>query len=380
MTSPDTLKSTDRRSVLCGGGKFALSGIVSLLFLNNKVVQAEALRSAPAEIDQLSVRIVTDSYQIAVAPDSKVGSVEIKRFGFAVGAHPPDKALLSEFGLSLFAASQRGAERRNVLVDFGYTPQTLLNNLELLGIDAASVHALVLSHGHYDHFGGLIGFLSASKGKLMPKLPIYLGGEECFCARQWLAPPVKGDFGTLDRNALEGADLSLMFSPGPAIVADHAFTTGRIDLTSFEKVLSPSTMTIGRTGSFGCFPEEFTEEERQKGTIPDQFRHEIGTAFNLKGRGLIILASCSHRGIVNLVRQAQSASGIQKVHAVIGGFHLAPQKEEYVRDTVKALGEINPEFVIPLHCTGEAFYEIMKAEMPTKLLRSYTGTEFVFHA
>jgi 7,8-dihydropterin-6-yl-methyl-4-(beta-D-ribofuranosyl)aminobenzene 5'-phosphate synthase len=133
---------------------------VSLLLLNNEVVQAETLRSAPAEIDYLSVRVVTDSYQIAVSPHSKAGSVEIKRFGFAVGPYPPERALLSEFGLSLFASSQRGAESRNVLVDFGYTPLTLLNNLELLGIDVASVHALVLSHGHYDHFGGLVGFFS----------------------------------------------------------------------------------------------------------------------------------------------------------------------------------------------------------------------------
>jgi 7,8-dihydropterin-6-yl-methyl-4-(beta-D-ribofuranosyl)aminobenzene 5'-phosphate synthase len=105
MTSIDTLTLTDRRNVLRSGGKFVLSGFVSLLLLNNEVVQAETLRSAPAEIDYLSVRVVTDSYQIAVSPDSKAGSVEIQRFGFAVGPHPPERALLSEFGLSLFASS-----------------------------------------------------------------------------------------------------------------------------------------------------------------------------------------------------------------------------------------------------------------------------------
>ncbi len=380
MTSLSRATFADRRNVLRGGGTFALGSLVSLLLFNSKAVEAQALSSVPPEIDQLSVRIVTDSYQIAVTPDSKVGNVEIKRFGFAVGDHPPEKALLSEFGLSLFATSQRGAESRNVLIDFGYTPQTLLNNLNLLGMDAASIHALVLSHGHYDHFGGLVGFLSHFEGKLKPKLPIYLGGEECFCARQWLAPPMKGDFGALDRSAIESADLSVMFSPGPAVVADHGFTTGRIDLSSFEKVLSPSSMKIGKIGAFGCYPEEFSEDERQKGTIPDQFRHEIATAFNLRGRGLVVLSSCSHRGVVNIVKQAQSASGVQKVHAVIGGFHLAPQKEDYVRETVKALGELNPDYIVPLHCSGEPFYELMKAEMPTKLLRGFTGTEFVFHA
>jgi 7,8-dihydropterin-6-yl-methyl-4-(beta-D-ribofuranosyl)aminobenzene 5'-phosphate synthase len=91
-----------------------------------------------------------------------------------------------------------------------------------------------------------------------------------------------------------------------------------------------------------------------------------------------MLCSCSHRGVVNAIKQAQAASGVAKVHAVIGGFHLAPYKEDYVRDTVAELKKINLDYVIPLHCSGELFYEIARAEMPTKLLRSYTGTRFVF--
>ena len=69
-----------------------------------------------------------------------------------------------------------------------------------------------------------------------------------------------------------------------------------------------------------------------------------------------------------------------KVHAVLGGFHLAPYKEDYVREVVAGLKEIDPDYVIPMHCTGEPFYEIAKAEMPKKLLRSFTGTRFVFDA
>ena len=110
----------------------------------------------------------------------------------------------------------------------------------------------------------------------------------------------------------------------------------------------------------------------------DQFRHEIATAFNLKGRGLIILTACSHRGVVNAIRQAQTASGVDKVHAVIGGFHLAPYQPDYLRETLVALKEIEPDYVIPLHCCGEAFYEMAKAEIPGKLVRAYTGTRLIF--
>jgi 7,8-dihydropterin-6-yl-methyl-4-(beta-D-ribofuranosyl)aminobenzene 5'-phosphate synthase len=276
--------------------------------------------------------------------------------------------------------SHRGAEVRHVLLDFGFTPDALLNNLDLLGIDSAALDALVLSHGHYDHFGGLAGFLRHSKGTLKTKLPFYVGGEECFCAREWTAPPLQGNFGALDRRALEEADVAVTFAEGPALIADHGFTAGQIGLASFEKVLSPSKMTIGLDHDVGCHPEAFPEDERKLGTIPDQFRHEIATAYNLRGRGLIVLTSCSHRGVVNAVKAAQAAAGIQKVHAVLGGFHLAPHKEDYVRETVMALKAIGPDYVIPMHCTGELFYDIAKSEMPKQLLRAYTGTRFVFSA
>ena len=95
-------------------------------------------------------------------------------------------------------------------------------------------------------------------------------------------------------------------------------------------------------------------------------------------RGLVVLTSCSHRGVVNTIKQAQSVSGIDKVHAVIGGFHLAPYSEDYVRETIAALKGMDINYIVPLHCTGEVFYELAKLEMPGKLLRSYTGTRFVF--
>jgi 7,8-dihydropterin-6-yl-methyl-4-(beta-D-ribofuranosyl)aminobenzene 5'-phosphate synthase len=238
--------------------------------------------------------------------------------------------------------------------------------------------ALVLSHGHYDHFGGLVGFLQRYKGKLKPKLPLFVGGEDCFCSREWTAPPARGNFGTLDRKALQAANLTVTSAEGPSLVADHGFTTGQIGLQSFEKLLSPTAMKVGVDHGVGCYADKLPEEERTKTVVPDQFRHEIATAFNVKGRGLVVLTSCSHRGVVNAIKQAQAASGVEKVHAVIGGFHLAPYKEDYVQQTVAALKDINVDYLIPLHCTGEPFYEIAKIEMPKKLLRSYTGTRFVF--
>jgi 7,8-dihydropterin-6-yl-methyl-4-(beta-D-ribofuranosyl)aminobenzene 5'-phosphate synthase len=379
MSSDHGSASVHRRDVLCAGGSAVLGAMVAALLGGSKLVRAQTIAGPVPEVDRLAVRVVIDSYQFAVAPGRTVGEVEIEHFGWGIGADtPPDRTLISEFGLSMHAESGRGAETRNILMDFGFTPEALVNNVDLLGIDPARLDALVLSHGHYDHFGGIAGFLRASHGRLKAKLPLYLGGEECFCSREWTAPPVQGDFGALDRKALEEADLAVTYAEGPALVADHAFATGQIGLRSFEKLMSPSAMKIGVEDGIGCYPDQFTEEERAQALVPDQFRHEIALAFHLRGRGLVVLTSCSHRGVVNAIRQAQAASGVQKVHAVIGGFHLAPYKEDYVRETIRALQEIDLDYLIPLHCTGEAFYEIVKVEMPGKLLRSYTGTRFVF--
>jgi 7,8-dihydropterin-6-yl-methyl-4-(beta-D-ribofuranosyl)aminobenzene 5'-phosphate synthase len=370
-----------RRDVVCGGGAVLFGAIVATLLGNAKPVRAETIAGKVPEIDRVAVRVVVDNYQFAVAPSRKLTDVGIEHFGWGIGeGKPPGKTLISEFGLAMHVESQRGAETRNLLIDFGFTPDALINNANLVGIDPATLDALVLSHGHYDHFGGLAGFLQQNNGKLKARLPIYVGGEEAFCSREWTAPPARGDFGALDRKALENANVAVTYAEGPALVAGHGFTTGPIGQTSFEKLLPPSAMKIGVDHGIGCYADKLPEDERTKAVIPDQFRHEIATTFNLKGRGLIILTSCSHRGVINAIKQAQAASGINKVHAVIGGFHLAPYNEDYVRDTITALKSMDIDYVIPLHCTGESFYEMAKAEMPNKLLRSYTGTRFVFAA
>src|SRR3977135_1994707 len=173
-----------RREFLCGGGASVISVILATLLAGSKPARAEAVTGAVPELDGVAVQVVTDSYQFAVAPSRKLPNLDVQHFGWGLSDKPPRRTLVSEFGLAMQVESRRGNETRNILVDFGFTPEALLNNTRLIGIAPATIDALVLSHGHQDHFGGLVGFLQTHSGKLKPKLPLFVGGGGCCCARE----------------------------------------------------------------------------------------------------------------------------------------------------------------------------------------------------
>jgi 7,8-dihydropterin-6-yl-methyl-4-(beta-D-ribofuranosyl)aminobenzene 5'-phosphate synthase len=95
---------------------------------------------------------------------------------------------------------------------------------------------------------------------------------------------------------------------------------------------------------------------------------------------LIVISSCGHAGIINTVRHVQAMTGIEKVHAVVGGWHLAPSPDEVVAATVDALKEINPDYLLPMHCTGTNTIAAIQRELPGRLVTPSTGTRVVFGA
>jgi 7,8-dihydropterin-6-yl-methyl-4-(beta-D-ribofuranosyl)aminobenzene 5'-phosphate synthase len=366
-----------RRRLLQTGGAGFVSAIMGTLVGAGRIANAKTLTGPVPEVDRLAVTIVDDIMVRRNVATQKFDGLTVER---APPNEAPDRApratLVGEWGLSMHTESQRGDEVRQTLVDFGYNPVTLLNNMDVLKLAPEKLDALVLSHGHYDHFGGMVGFLAAAKGKLKNNMPLFMGGEDCFCTRTYSNG---GQYGSLDRAAIINANLMLMMAEQPVVVADHAFTTGKIGQSGFEQPIRNTTEKVGIADGFGCFPDKVTASKNTGTFVPDDFEHEIGTVYSLKGKGLVILTSCSHRGIINTIRQAQETSGIQRVHAVIGGFHLVPPlTDDYFRQVIAALKEINPDYLMPAHCVGEPFYDMVRRDMPGKVFQSNVGTRYVF--
>ena len=145
----------------CAGGAGFVSAMIGAMVADARTASAPKLGREVPEVDRLAVRMVTDNIVIQFVPPETHYDVAIERWvgGNTKPDAPPHTALNGEWGLSMHAQSRCGDEERNVLVDFGYTPEVLLNNMAILKIDPATFDALVLSHGHYDHFGGMVGFL-----------------------------------------------------------------------------------------------------------------------------------------------------------------------------------------------------------------------------
>jgi 7,8-dihydropterin-6-yl-methyl-4-(beta-D-ribofuranosyl)aminobenzene 5'-phosphate synthase len=338
--------------------------------------------AAPIEVpvvDKLSVRMLVDvSNNFFLRPTTLSG------VSLVPAARPKDytKALHTEFGLSLYLESLKGDETRTMMLDYAYTPEALLSNFDYLGLDAKKIDALIVSHGHFDHYGGLMGFLDKYRDSLPRDITLYAGGEDNFCHRV-LPTGTAGmfsDFGYLDRRALAAKNVAVVLCENPTVIGGHAFTTGQVKRRTDEKILPNTFEEFGIKDGLGCDASHYAPVELAGKPVPDEHYHEHTTVFNVKNRGLVVISSCSHRGVVNAVKQAQEVSGVEKLHALVGGFHLGPAPMDYTKHITAEILELNPDVVVPMHCSGENFVQAMFAAAPDRLLLASSGSQLTFGA
>ncbi|WP_236020107.1 MBL fold metallo-hydrolase [Sabulicella rubraurantiaca] len=346
---------------------------------------ADVPRIEAPVVDRLVVQVVLDGAHDLFISGAQVPGIRVERTRLFAGR--ANRTLQSEWGLSLHLEAQAGAETRRYLLDFGYTPAALNENIDLLNVDVAALDGLILSHGHYDHMGGLAGFLQRHRARMKEDVPLYLGGEDAFCFRH--IPAGNGAFAPFgmppDRRALTEARVRPVLSEAPLVIDRHAFTTGTVPRTSLERVLPNSFVEFGTRDGAGCDParyqdHHFTPSELSGQPQPDQHLHEHATCFHVRGRGLVLITSCGHAGIINTVRRAQQVSGVEKVYALVGGFHLAPAPADYLRRVMTELKALDIDHVFPMHCSGANFLEAAKQEMPQTLVLCTTGSRFTFGA
>jgi 7,8-dihydropterin-6-yl-methyl-4-(beta-D-ribofuranosyl)aminobenzene 5'-phosphate synthase len=279
--------------------------------------------------------------------------------------------LAGEWGLSLHLESEYRGAKSQYLLDFGYTPEILNRNVDLLGVDPAKINGLILSHGHRDHYGGLVGFVNQHRSRMHEDIALYVGGETIF-REKWLGGRERTDpvsWGALDRTALTAQNVVPVCCGAPTAL-DGPFTTGTIERTSFETV----------TGGTLVRYDHFSDAEKRGQLVKDEHQDEQGTCFIVQGRGLVVISSCGHTGIVNTVRTAMKIANVPKLHAVIGGFHLGMAAPEYIQHTVAELAALNPDAIVPMHCTGANFIAAMRQRMPDRVVANNLGSRFTFGA
>jgi len=260
--------------------------------------------------------------------------------------------LRGELGLSLWI--ERGAER--VLLDTGRTPEILFGNATTLDVDLAGADAVVLSHGHHDHTGGIFELLRRA-GRL--RLFLHRKAQRTRFVRRndGTAAQCGMPFPEHRRTLQDG--FATTWTDRPKAVNGWLRVTGGIPrVTDFEDT----------GGAFYVDPEC---------RVPDPLEDDQAAFFDTPD-GTVVLLGCGHSGVINTLLYIRYLTGARPIRAVIGGMHLVNASKERLDRTVEELAELDPELIAACHCTGKGAEERLAAEFPDRWRQCRTGTRFEF--
>jgi 7,8-dihydropterin-6-yl-methyl-4-(beta-D-ribofuranosyl)aminobenzene 5'-phosphate synthase len=261
------------------------------------------------------------------------------------------RGTIAEHGLSFWIE----AGDRRVLFDTGQG-LALAHNAQQLGVDLASADAVVLSHGHYDHTGGLAANLAAFRNTTVYAHP------DAFRRRytprnengiQTTSPPVR------DADHLRAQVGDLVLTRDPTEVTNGVWVTGAI----------PRQHAFEDTGG----PFYLDPAQKQPDPLSDDQALVLEAA-----PGAVVLLGCAHAGTVNTLDYVVGPMGCQQIHAVIGGMHLLRASEERLSNTIGAFKRLNVRLLAPGHCTGWQASMRLWSALPEASSELHVGSRFEF--
>ena len=321
------------------------------------------------EVDSAEILVLVDNVTDNLSSAPRFVETELaamSRRGINVLAG--DCLCCAAHGLACLITVKRGAETRTLLFDSGPEADVLSRNVQRLGADLGVVEAIVLSHGHWDHGGGMLRALDLIRGRNGGRAIPYYAHPGMF--RQRAAKLPDGRFRLMEdvpnpkQLAMHGARVVTTTEPQHPL--DGLFyVSGEIPrVTPFERGL-PGQHRLADDG-VTWEPDELLMDERF-------------VAVNIKGKGLVVFSACSHAGIINVVTHARQSFPGARIHGIMGGLHLSGTNEKIIPETVAALGGFDIGVIAAGHCTGwRAMTALANAFGDERLVPLSVGKRFTF--
>lgn len=322
------------------------------------------------EVSKISVTALVDNMT-----DMLLSSTEtVKRYTQESG-----EPLLAEHGLSFLVDVED--QETKILMDAGITQITLMENMRRMGIDPKTIDQIVLSHGHPDHIMSMTKVIKEIAGTPKPqnwdehttneaiqnwmqqqKVPVIC--HSAALRERWKVFPNGTKYGPMITpiSEWEAAGASVVKSDQPYMLHKGVWTTGGVPRETFEKAGTPSIFAYRDEEGFH---RDFVDDDQ-------------AIIANVKNKGLVIIAGCAHAGILNTINLAMEISGVNRVYAIIGGFHLISSTREEIQETIDEVKALSPHIVVPTHCTGFPAIVQFATQMPEQFVLGVVGTTYQF--
>jgi 7,8-dihydropterin-6-yl-methyl-4-(beta-D-ribofuranosyl)aminobenzene 5'-phosphate synthase len=267
--------------------------------------------------------------------------------------------LLAEHGFSVLVTVVKQGHETRILFDAGVSPDGVIQNMDRLDVDPATIEIIVCSHGHFDHTAGLDGLVRRLGRVNMPVLI-----HPHFWRRRRVAIPGQEpqEIPTTSRRALVDAGFQVTDEQQPSFLFERTVpVTGEVPRTTgYEPGFPPQQAWINEAW------------ERDTLVLDDQ-----ALIVDVKDKGLMIITGCGHAGVVNICRYARRLAKDRPLYAVIGGFHLnGPVFEPLIPSVLDDLGAMNPSVIVPAHCTGWRAQHAIGARFGEAFVPNTVGTRF----